>query len=60
MLDEVGEAALVGYGPGPVQLELETLARGGSGTSMTDLAALSRLVDAAEWSAGDGRVHPLG
>ncbi|MEP6631192.1 MAG: hypothetical protein ABJA89_12015 [Lapillicoccus sp.] len=56
----LGEAALVGYGPGPVQLELETLARGGSGTSMTDLAALSRLVDAAEWSAGDGRVHPLG
>ena len=50
----------VGYGPGPVQLELETLARGGLGTSMADLAAVSRLIDAAERSAADGGVQPLG
>lgn len=56
----VGEGALVGYGPGPVQLELESLARGGAGTTMTDLAAVSRLIDAAERSAADGRAHPLG
>ena len=50
----------VGYGPGPVQRELETVARGGLGTSMADLAAVSRLIDAAERSAADGAVQPLG
>ncbi len=55
----LGEGAPVGYGPGPVQLELETLARGGAGTSMGDLAALSRLIDGAERSAADGRVHTV-
>jgi hypothetical protein len=55
----VGEGTPVGYGPSPVQLELETLARGGGGTTMADLAAVSRLIDAAELSAADGRVQPL-
>jgi hypothetical protein len=56
----VGDATPVGYGPGLVQLELESLARGGAGTTVSDLAALSRLIDAAERSAADGRVHPVG
>ena len=58
-LELVGEGTPVGYGPSPVQLELETLARGGGGTTMADLAAVSRLIDAAELSAADGRVQPL-
>ncbi len=59
-LTVVGEATPVAYGPGPVQLELETLAQGGPGTTVAVLAALSRLVDAAERSAADGRAHPVG
>ena len=54
----VGDAAPVGYGPGLVRTELETLARGGPGTTMSELAAISRLVDAAEQSAANGAVHP--
>lgn len=60
MLTVVGDPAPVAYGPGPVQVELETLLAGGRGTTVADLAALSRLVDAAEASAADGRPHPLG
>ncbi len=56
----VGEGTPVGYGPGPVQLELETLARGGGGTTMADLASVGRLIDAAERSAASGQVEPLG
>ena len=56
----VGEGTPVGYGPGPVQLELETLARGGGGTTMANLASVSRLIDAAERSAASGQVQPLG
>ena len=54
----VGEGTPVGYGPGPVQLELETLTRGGGGTTMADLASVSRLIDAAERSAESGQVEP--
>nr|MDQ6895091.1 hypothetical protein [Actinomycetota bacterium] len=50
----VGDATPVGYGPGLVRVELETLARGGAGTTMAELAALGRLVEAAERSAVDG------
>ncbi len=56
----VGDGPPVGYGPGLVQLELETLAQGGAGTTVSDLVSLSRLIDAAERSAADGRVHPIG
>jgi hypothetical protein len=56
----VGDGLPVGYGPGLVQLELETLAQGGAGTTVSDLASLSRLIDAADRSAADGRVHPIG
>ena len=56
----VGERAPIGYGPSPVQLELESLARGMRGTTMGDLAAVSRLIDAAEGSATSGQVQPLG
>ena len=55
----VGEGTPVGYGPSPVQLELETLARGLGGTTMADLAAVSRLIDAAERSAASGQVQLL-
>ncbi|MDQ2758482.1 MAG: hypothetical protein M3Y71_18325 [Actinomycetota bacterium] len=48
----------VPYGPGPVQLELESLAFGARGTTLTDLTRLSRLIDAAERSAADGNVQP--
>lgn len=58
-LTVVGDGVPLGYGPGPVQLELEAVARGGAGATMGDLAALARLVEAAEHSAADGRVHPL-
>ncbi|HEY8305758.1 MAG TPA: hypothetical protein VIG79_03680 [Lapillicoccus sp.] len=55
----VGEGTPVGYGPSPVQLELETLARGLGGTTMADLAAVSRVIDAAERSAASGQVQLL-
>lgn len=55
----VGTGDSVGYGPGPVQLELETVAAGGRGTTPTELARLSRVMDAAVRSAADGRAHPV-
>jgi predicted dehydrogenase len=59
-LTVVGDPVTIGYGPGLVQLELETLARGGIGATMADLTAIARLVEAAEHSAADGQVHALG
>jgi predicted dehydrogenase len=56
----VGDGTPVLYGPGLVQLELETLAQGGAGTTVSDLMSLSRLIVAAERSAVDGRVHAPG
>lgn len=46
------------YGPGPVQLELESLVSGVRGTTLADLVRISRLIDAAQRSAADGTVQP--
>jgi predicted dehydrogenase len=59
-LSLVGDGASLPYGPGPVQLELELVSRGGAGATMAELAAIARLVEAAERSAADGRVHSVG
>lgn len=59
-IELIGTSTSFNYGPGPVQLGLESLAHGGSGTSLAELVRLAELMDAAESSVADGESHAFG